>query len=204
MAGKSCVAVVVDTRLGVGNAVIGDVGCRVLECGDSSMLALRGLQADVETLLEEVDARLRLRWIQDGGIGPGPRSFIQPDKLSAMVSIMLYNSRLSTQGHYFLEPIIAGVKRNGEAYLCAQDPLGAQLRSKSYVVAGTAAHSLHGACEALYEPDLEPDALLDISLRCMTAGLNRDCLSGRKVAVYLLTHSNGPTVIERNLESSLL
>ncbi|KAJ8604587.1 hypothetical protein CTAYLR_007636 [Chrysophaeum taylorii] len=186
MAGKGCVAVVADKRLGAGNALIGDGACRVLECGDRAVVAMRGLHADVQTLFEDLDSRLRLRWIEAGG--RGTRAWIEPSALAAMVSVMLYAARLSPEeAHWFLEPIVAGLSRKGDAYLCAQDSLGAQLVSSKYVVVGTAAHSLHGACEALYEPDLDPHQLRDLAVRCMSAGLHRDCLSGRTLVVHLIT-----------------
>lgn len=190
MAGKSCVAVVTDSRLGTANSLVSEGACRVLECGNRCVVAMRGLHADVQFLLEELDARLRLRWIQAGGEENGPRATLEPEALSALLSVLLYGTRLSTEektASYFLEPIVAGVTRKGETYLCAQDSLGAKLVADDYVVAGTAAHSLHGACEALYEPDLEPDELVEVATRCMVAGLNRDCLSGRTLAVYVVT-----------------
>lgn len=188
MAGSKCVVVVADSRLGTGNALVDDSACRVLECGSNCVVAMRGLHADVQTLLEDIDCRLRLRWIQAGGREAGPRATLEPEGLSAMLSVLLYGTRLSSdkQTPYFLEPIVAGVSRTGRTYLCAQDSLGAELVSRSYVVAGTAAHSLHGACEALFAPDLEPEDLLKLAVRCMAAGLNRDCLSGRSVDVYMI------------------
>mmetsp|Transcript_5464 Transcript_5464/g.22652 ORF Transcript_5464/g.22652 Transcript_5464/m.22652 type:complete len:90 (-) Transcript_5464:1593-1862(-) len=40
--------------------------CRVLECGDRAVVALRGLHADAQAMLEDLDLRLRLRWIAHG------------------------------------------------------------------------------------------------------------------------------------------
>ena len=54
MAGKDSVALVLDRRLGAGNNLIGDEAQRVLEAGPRSLLAVRGLQGDVQTLLEDV------------------------------------------------------------------------------------------------------------------------------------------------------
>ena len=90
MAGKKSVALVLDKRLGQGNALVGDEACRVLECGPRAVLALRGLQGDVQTLLEDVDAKLRLRRLEEG-----PSAESEPKAVSALVSVMLYGGRLS-------------------------------------------------------------------------------------------------------------
>ena len=90
MAGKKSVALVLDKRLGQGNALVGDEACRVLECGPRAVLALRGLQGDVQTLLEDVDAKLRLRRLEEG-----PSAASEPKAVSALVSVMLYGGRLS-------------------------------------------------------------------------------------------------------------
>ena len=200
MAGKECAVVVVDQRFGVGNSLIGEEATRVLDCGERSVVAMRGLQGDVQTFMEDIDARLRLRWIQEDSDGDGPRFSIEPDKLSAMISMMLYGSRSRRRSMpYYLEPVIAGVKKSGEVFVCGQDSLGAQLASTSYVVAGTATQSLHGACEALYEPDLDPEALVDRAVKCMAAGLNRDCLGGKRVVVHLVSKNNKLKAFHRPL-----
>ena len=112
----------------------------MLDCGPTSVLALRGLHGDVQTMLEDVDAKLRLRRIEDG-----PRFSADPRKVASLVSILLYGGR-SRGGKpgYLVEPVICGLGPSGEPYLCAQDGLGAKLESSTFVVAGTAATSLSG------------------------------------------------------------
>lgn len=194
MAGRDSVTLVLDKRLGQGNTLVGDEACRALKCGPAAVLALRGLQGDVQTLLEDVDAKLRLRRIEEGdGAMADPRS------VAALVSVLLYGGRIEAgKPGYLVEPVVAGLRGDGAPYLCAQDGLGARLESSTFVVAGTAATSLYGACEAIYEPDLDADALTEAALAAMAAGLDRDCLSGRDVMVHRITPA-GATVEARTL-----
>ena len=99
---------------------------------------------------------------------------------------------------YLVEPVVCGLDRRGRPYLCAQDGLGARMEAATFVVAGTAATSLYGAAEALFEPDLESAALVDAACGAMAAGLDRDCLAGRDVVVHLVT-PDGATREERRL-----
>ena len=142
---------VLDKRIGAGNNLIGDECCRVLEASKRSLLAVRGIQGDVQSLLEDVAARLRLRRLEEGD-----DACQEPKTLASLVSVMLYGQRARGGAPgYSVEPVIAGLDKDGEPYLCAQDGLGAKMTSRTFVVAGTAAQSLYGSCEALYKPDLE-------------------------------------------------
>ena len=169
----------------------------MLRCAPRALLALRGLQGDVQTLLEDVSARLELRRLEEG-----PDAMGDPKSLAALLSIMLYGGRLQGGGPgYVVEPVVCGLRRDGAPYLCAQDGLGAKLESATFVVAGTAATSLYGSCEALYTPDLAEDDLLDAALAAMAAGLDRDCMSGRNVVVHVLSPA-GHATFERTLKTT--
>ncbi len=61
------------------------------------------------------------------------------------------------------------------------------MTSRTFVVAGTAAQSLYGSCEALYKPDLAEAELVEAACGAMAAGLDRDCLAGRDVAVHVVS-----------------
>lgn len=41
--------------------------------------------------------------------------------------------------------------------------------------------------QALYRPNLEGEALMELACRCLRAGLERDCVSGYGIVVYLVT-----------------
>ena len=183
MAGKDSAVLVLDKRIGAGNNLIGDECCRVLEASKRSLLAVRGIQGDVQSLLEDVAARLRLRRLEEGD-----DACQEPKTLASLVSVMLYGQRARGGAPgYSVEPVIAGLDANGEPYLCAQDGLGAKMTSRTFVVAGTAAQSLYGSCEALYKPDLAEADLVEAACGAMAAGLDRDCLAGRDVAVHVVS-----------------
>lgn len=71
-------------------------------------------------------------------------------------------------------------------YLCGTDMLGAKSSSQSFVCSGVASRSLYGTAEALWEPDLEGDKLVEICGRAFLSALERDILSGYGAVVYLI------------------
>ncbi|EPY43914.1 hypothetical protein AGDE_00006 [Angomonas deanei] len=79
---------------------------------------------------------------------------------------MLYEARF---GPWFVEPVIASIdSKTGEVYLTAMDLIGAPCEPEDYVCAGTCAESLHGMCETLWRPNLEPEELFEVAAQSMT------------------------------------
>ena len=71
-------------------------------------------------------------------------------------------------------------------YLCTTDMLGAQSTSSSFVASGVASRSLYGTAEALWRPDLSGEELVEVCGRAFLSALERDCLSGYGVVIYLI------------------
>ncbi|KAJ1445642.1 nucleophile aminohydrolase [Pelagophyceae sp. CCMP2097] len=196
LTGRGCVAVVADTRLGAGPSLVGERAVRVLHAAPRAILALHGLQGDVFTLLDDVAAELRRRWVEHEA-----RGLIEPRELAELLSTTLYGGRAEGKapGGFYVEPVIAGLARNGAPFLCQQDSMGSMVVSVDYVACGSAKAALLGMCEALYRPDLEPDELLDVAERCARAALDRDCLSGCRAQVHLLSKERGLEFFEFDL-----
>ena len=104
--------------------------------------------------------------------------------LCALVANMLYEHRF---GPYFTEPVMACLQEDGSVYLCNTDLIGAPCEPQDYVVGGTASDSLHGMCEALWQPDLGPEELFEVAAQAMLSAVDRDCLSGYGATAYIVT-----------------
>lgn len=72
-------------------------------------------------------------------------------------------------------------------FLCAQDVIGAQSRSDSFVCAGAASKSMFGIAEAMWRPRLKPEELVRVCGRAFLSAMERDCLSGYGAVVYLIS-----------------
>jgi 20S proteasome subunit beta 3 len=178
MAGKNCVGVASDTRLGEQAQTIACDFEKVFPLGNKMCIGLSGLATDVITLKRSLEWRLKgykLRENRDMGV----KTF------SHLVSKILYGKRF---GPYFTEPIIAGLDGpNNKPYLCAMDLIGAPVLTDDFVVAGTSAENLYGTCEMFYKPDLEPDELFEVLAQSLLTGVDRDALSGWGCVVKIIT-----------------
>lgn len=177
MAGKDCVAIASDKRLGVQLSTIAMDCNRVFRMTDSLYLGLTGLHSDVTTLHNLFNYKLNLYAMREGRV-------IKPTTFASLVSSTLYEKRF---GPYFAEPVIAGLQPDGTPFLCAMDLLGAMAVADDFVVSGTCAESLFGTCETFYRKDMDPEELFETLGQSLMAALDRDCISGWGVDVQIIT-----------------
>jgi 20S proteasome subunit beta 3 len=72
-------------------------------------------------------------------------------------------------------------------YLCSMDVIGATSLSADFACGGAATSSLYGTAEAFWRPNMDRTELLEVIAKSFVAALERDCLSGYGVLVYMLT-----------------
>lgn len=189
MAGKNCVGICSDLRLGA-QALMVDNNCeKVFQLNEKVMIGLAGLRTDALTFSQIMNFRLKLFKQKEQRDMP-------PEMISSLVSTLLYEKRF---GPYFTEPVIAGLDDEGKPFISAMDLIGAPVfASDSFAVSGTCTSNMHGACEAFFRPNLEPEELFEVLSQCLLTATERDALSGWGAIVHIIT-PNG--VITRKLKS---
>mmetsp|Transcript_350 Transcript_350/g.634 ORF Transcript_350/g.634 Transcript_350/m.634 type:complete len:205 (-) Transcript_350:80-694(-) len=183
MAGKECVAIASDQRLGVQLQTLACDATRVFRMNDTLYLGLTGLMTDITSLENTFKFKLNLYKMREG-------RNIAPTTFANLVSSTLYEKRF---GPYFSEPVIAGLNKDKTPFLCAMDLLGAAAFADDFVVSGTCAESLFGTCETFYRPNMNPDELFECISQSLLSALDRDCISGWGAMVYVIT-PEGTTV----------
>ncbi len=178
MAGKGCFVIASDNRHGEQFKTISMEVPKLTVVNKHTVVGLTGLRSDQQTfgalLQSDLDA-YRLREERDIG-GPA---------LASLIEYKLYERRF---GPWFVEPVIASLDpQTGKVYICATDLIGAPCEPEDYVCAGTCSESLHGMCEALWQPDMEPEQLFETCMQALLSALDRDCLSGYGCTAILVT-----------------
>jgi 20S proteasome subunit beta 3 len=195
MAGNECVALAVDKRFGSGAQMVTIAPRHVWSPHSNLMLGFVGFEGDVRTLCDDLKmevARKRSRALGFGNDIAERR--ISPPALASITSHKLFDKR-----GFYVEPIVAGLmEETRKPFLCAMDMIGAQSFSKSFVLAGAASKSLYGTAEALWKPNLEPQELVEVCGKAFQSALERDCLSGYGILVYLITKEG---IVEYDLAS---
>ena len=187
MAGKKCFAIACDHRLGIQFQTVAMNFEKVFQITERTFVGLTGLASDVQTIEQTLKFRANLYELREN-------REISPKAFSAMLSSMLYEKRF---GPWFTEPIVAGLQADGTPFLSGMDLLGAPVFANDYVTAGTCVSNLHGMCEALYKPDMEPTELFEVVSQCLLAAVDRDAYSGWGATVHIITEAG---VLTRKLK----
>nr|QBH73439.1 proteasome subunit beta type protein [Aphelinus abdominalis] len=177
MKGKNCVAIAADRRFGIQAQTISCDFQKVYEMGPHLYIGLPGLATDSQTVMERLRFRLNLYELKEN-------RKIHPKTFAAMVSNLLYERRF---GPYFVEPLIAGLDPiTHEPAVYTMDLIGCTTQPEDFVVGGTSSEQLYGMCEALFEPDLEPDDLFETISQALVNACDRDAISGWGAVVHII------------------
>lgn len=180
MAGKDCVGIASDTRLGVNQ--FGTVSAnfqKVFKMNNHTFVGLAGLATDVQTVHKELVFRSNLYQLRE----EAPE--MPPEIMSNVVASMLYGRRFAP---YFVSPVVAGLHpETHQPFLSAFDYIGAACYAKDFVCNGTSGEQLVGVCEALWRPDMNEEELMETLSQSLLAAVDRDCVAGWGAVVHVLT-----------------
>mmetsp|Transcript_16735 Transcript_16735/g.46854 ORF Transcript_16735/g.46854 Transcript_16735/m.46854 type:complete len:205 (+) Transcript_16735:132-746(+) len=177
MAGKDCVGIAADRRLGVQLHTVACDFTKVFQMAPKLYVGLGGLATDVQTLRNLLEFRMNLYKLKE-------ERDMTPTVFSNLLSTMLYEKRF---GPYFCEPVVAGLDAKGKPFLSSMDLIGSQVKCDDFVVTGNCTGNLYGMCESLYKPDLEPDQLFEALAQSLLSSVDRDAMSGWGGVVHIIT-----------------
>mmetsp|Transcript_17115 Transcript_17115/g.38533 ORF Transcript_17115/g.38533 Transcript_17115/m.38533 type:complete len:192 (+) Transcript_17115:545-1120(+) len=177
MAGKDCVAIASDTRLGINMQTVATDFKKVFKMNERLYVGLAGLATDVQTLDQLLRFRSELYELRE-------ERKMKPKTFSNLLSTMLYEKRF---GPYFCEPVVAGLDEKNKPFLSGMDLIGATVIADDFVVTGTCTENLYGMCETLYKPDLGPEELFETISQCLLSAVDRDAMSGWGAVVHVIT-----------------
>lgn len=177
MAGKDCVGIASDRRLGIQLQTVATDFTKVFAMQPKLYVGLAGLATDVQTLKNTLDFRIQLYQLRE-------ERQMSPKVFSHLLSTLLYEKRF---GPYFCEPIVAGLDANNQPFLSGMDLIGAPVHTDDFVVSGTCTGNLYGMCEALYRPQMEPNELFETLAQCLLSSVDRDAVSGWGGVVHIIT-----------------
>jgi 20S proteasome subunit beta 3 len=177
MQGRHCIAIAADLRLGLQAQTVSMNFQKVFRMTDRIYLGLSGLATDVQTVAEKLLFRVNMYNAQEERV-------IQPKAFANMVSSFMYEHRW---GPYFVEPLIAGLEKDGTPFLASTDSIGCLSTPEKFVVSGTCTEQLYGVCEAMYEDNLAPEDLFETISQCLINAMDRDALSGWGAKVHVIT-----------------
>jgi len=189
--GDGCVCIGSDLRLGMERLTVATNKPKVYPVGDHLFIGLVGLATDCQTVLERMKFRKNLYELKEG-------RKMQPNTFMNVLSNLLYERRF---GSYFIEPIVAGLNpQTFTPYIAGADNIGCIVEPEDFVMAGTAAHLSVGTCEALWEKNMDQDALFEMTAQALLAAMDRNAASGWGAVFYTVTKDE---VVARTVKARL-
>ncbi|KAM0681504.1 proteasome core particle subunit beta 3 [Glugoides intestinalis] len=177
MAGKDCVCVVSDFRLGAGPITTSKSFQRVFRITDRIVVGLPIFVPDAQMLLNKVKKHVALFKLTEG-------REIEPEECANLISAILYSYR---KAPLYTSPIVAGLDSEKKAYICEMDCLGCKTEPGSFVAEGTASKNLMGMCEVLYRDDMDEEDLFTTGVQAFLNAVDRDAQSGWGAECIILT-----------------
>ncbi|RWS10700.1 proteasome beta 3 subunit-like protein [Dinothrombium tinctorium] len=176
MKGKDCVAIATDTRLGVRSLTLTTDFPKVFQMGPTLFLGLPGLATDTMTVYQRLRFRLNMYELREN-------KRVRPQVFTSMVSNLLYERRF---GPYFVEPVVAGLDKDGTPYIASMDLIGSYQEPEDICVAGTCSEQAYGMAEALWEKDMDADKLFEAISQSLMNACDRDAISGQGAIVHIV------------------
>jgi len=190
MAGKQCVAIACDTRLGNQALLISSHHEKVFPITARTYLGLPGLATDTATVYEKLRHRVNMYAMKEDRT-------ISPETFTHLVSSTLYEKRF---GNFFVEPVVAGLKDDGTPWIASTDVIGCINFAKDFVLAGTASEKLYGMAESLWEPDLGPDELFETISQALLSAIDRDAFSHGGAVWIIEPHQVTKRILKARLD----
>jgi len=185
MAGKNCVAIAADRRLGQNLTTIATDFTKLFAMQAKVFVGLSGLATDVQTVKNQLDYRINLYQLTE-------ERDMSPAVMSHLVSTLLYEKRF---GPYYMEPVICGLDDQNQPFLSSMDLIGAGMKADDFCVAGNCTGNLYGMAESLYRPNMAPDELFETIAQCLLSSVDRDAITGWGGVVHVIT-ADGVTTKE--------
>ena len=175
---KDGVVLASEKRVSYGSFVMSKAGKKVFKISEKIGVACAGLVSDMQILVREMEAYLKLFKIEAGR----PMSVKSASK---MMSNLLFNNRLFP---LITQTIIGGVDDEGSA-MYVLDVLGSNIPDK-FTAVGSGAEIAIGVLEDHYKEGLTVEEGKELVTTAIKSAISRDALSG-DVIDFLIITKNG-------------
>ena len=172
---KDGVVLASEKRVSYGSFVMSKAGKKVFKISEKIGVACAGLVSDMQILVREMEAYLKLFKIEAGR----PMSVKSASK---MMSNLLFNNRLFP---LITQTIIGGVDDEGSA-MYVLDVLGSNIPDK-FTAVGSVAEIAIGVLEDHYKEGLTVEEGKELVTTAIKSAISRDALSGDGIDFLIIT-----------------
>ncbi|MFQ6011287.1 MAG: proteasome subunit beta [Nitrososphaerales archaeon] len=161
-----------EKRIAYGRFLISKTGKKLFRINSTSGAACAGMIADMQVLMRELTAYVKLREFE-------LRRPLPPKSVTKLMSVIMFERR------YY--PLLAQVVVGGQAdkpLVYVLDPLGSIIPDE-YASVGTGAEIAIGILESEYTPDMSEAKAKDLAVKAIKAACQRDLASGNGIDLLI-------------------
>jgi len=177
MRGKNCIAIASDLGFHGERYITGINTPKIFKMHDKLFVGLSGLLGDISSVKQILEYEISSFLLKEN-------RYPEQLEITNILSHLLYKNRFTP---FFIEPILAGIDKNGNPIICSMDIIGAVSNFSKFSVSGVCSEGLYGMCETLWKPDMSKDELFRIICKCISFTTNRNCLSGMGANVHIIS-----------------
>jgi proteasome beta subunit len=170
---KDGVVLAAEKRFAYGTFVVSRTGKKVFKITDYVGAAVAGLVADMQVLVREIAAYIKIREMELGRPLP-------PNSVAKLMSVVLFERRFAP---LITQVIVGGVDSEPAIYVL--DPLGSLIPDR-YATVGTGAEIAIGVIESAYRPDMSGEEAKELAIQAIKAAIQRDTASGDGVDLLII------------------
>jgi proteasome beta subunit len=164
-----------EKRVSYGHMIMSKSGKKTFLLTDYVGAACAGLIADMQILIRQVAAYVKLYELDHG-------RRISVNSAAKSMSSILFERRYFP---YITQTIVGGIDDEGPS-IYTLDPLGSVLRDK-YATAGSGAEIAIGVLETSYKDDSSIEEGKDLIVRAMKSAIARDVASGNGIDLLIIS-----------------
>lgn len=165
-----------EKRIAYGRFLVSKTGKKLFKINSTSGAACAGMIADMQVLIRELTAYVKLRELE-------LRRPLPPNSVTKLMSVIMFERR-----YYPLlaQVIVGGIADKPLVYVL--DPLGSIIPDE-YASVGTGAEIAIGLLESEYTPDMTESKAKDLVVKSIKTACQRDLASGNGIDL-LITSGN--------------
>lgn len=172
---KDGVVLASERRVAYGYLVMSKTSKKVFKITDNIGAAFAGLVGDMQVLVREVGAYLKI-YSYEVGKQPSVRN------TTKFMSRLLFRRRFAP---YLAQTIVGGVDKEGSS-LYVLDPLGSLIEDE-YATVGSGGEIAIGLLESEYRKDLSVDEGVKLASKSVKSAVSRDIGSGDGMDILIIT-----------------
>ncbi len=163
-----------EKRISYGTFVVSKTGKKVFKISDSVGAGCAGLVADMQVLMREIAAYVKLLEFD-------LRRPVPPNSVAKLMSVIMFERRYFP---FLTQVIVAGV--DGKPTVYVLDPLGSVIPDE-YAAVGSGAETAIGIIEAAYSREMSLKDAKELAVKSIKSAIQRDAASGDGVDLITIT-----------------